>query len=150
MSILAMAAGLLLVFMLHIGFLAYRLLIGDLRLRKLDLYLVLVKKTADHYLQMQIAHAVQQRLFVLRIVYNLKRLILVTHLLQRLGNLIHVSLVFRPIPLVCIRRGNLCLSISDNACFCGERIASSGRRQLRNGADIACVKLLHFNGLAAL
>ena len=60
MPVLAVAAGLLFIFMLHIGFLANRLLIRNLRLGKLDFHLVFIKETADNHLQMQIAHTVEQ------------------------------------------------------------------------------------------
>ena len=99
---------------------------------------------------MQIAHAIQQSLFVLSIVYNPKCLVFMFHFLQSLGYLVHISLVLCPIPFVCIGRGNFCLTITDDSRLGGKGVACPGRRQFCNGSDIAGMEFFDLNGFIAL
>ena len=72
------------------------------------------------------------------------------HLLQCLGYLIHIAFILSFISLVCIRCRDLGLAIADNSCFRGKSITCSGCRQLRNGADVSRMQLLHLDRLASL
>ncbi len=99
---------------------------------------------------MLISHAVKQRLTVFRIVYGLHGQVFMADFLQSLGYFIHICLILRLITHVCIGRRKLKLTELDGGCLGRKAVAGSGRRQLRQSADVPCVKLRHLNGLIPL
>ncbi len=150
MSVLAVPAGLLFVFVFHIRLLPDGLPICNLGTIQLHLYLVLIQKPAYHDLQMLITHTVEQCLSVLGIVDNLQCQILMGHFLQCLRNLIHIPLVLGLIAHICIRCGDLRLTELDGRCLGGQAVSGSGSGKLGQSADIARMKLRNLNGLVAL
>ena len=81
MAVLSMSAGLLLIFIFHIGIFLDRLAECHFRLRQLNLYFIFIGKSAGNHFQMQVAHTVNQCLPVLRIVYHFHRRVFMRHLL---------------------------------------------------------------------
>ena len=71
-------------------------------------------------------------------------------LLQCLGNLIHIALVFGIVALICIGLWHLPLTKFDGSGPGGEAVPRPCRGQLGKSADISRVKLLYLDGLAAL
>ncbi len=81
MAVLSVSAGLLFIFIFHIGFPADRFTESNLRLRHLDLHFIFIFQTACHHIKMQIAHTVEQCLPVLGIVHHLQGQVFVHKLL---------------------------------------------------------------------
>ncbi len=150
MAVLAVAAGLLLIFILHIGLLADGLPVRHLGPGQLHVHLVLVQQTADHDVQMLVAHAVEQGLAVLRVVDHLQGQVFLGHLLQGLGNLVHVALVLGFIAHIGVRRGHVQLAVLNRGGLGGKAVACPGIAELGQRAQIPRVELRHLRGLVAL
>ena len=103
MTVLTMAAGLLLILVLDIRSLADCLAECDLRLLGLDLHLIFVLQTILNDIELQIAAAVQQRLVILSIIDSLEGRILCHDLLQSLLDLVDLILLHCPVADVGIR-----------------------------------------------
>ena len=99
---------------------------------------------------MLITHAIQKHLSVLCIIDISNRHVLMHHLLQRLGYLIHIGLIGYFISLIGIGHRHICLAILNGICLCGQCIARSCCRQLGNCPDITRVKLRYLIWLASL
>ncbi len=150
MSVLAMAAGLLLVLVLHVGVLADRLAEGNLGLLDLDLDVVLAGQFILDDLQVQIAHAVNQGLAVCGVVDRLEGRILGRNLCHRLRDLVDIRLVHGAVAKIRVGLGNLTLCIGHRAGFRGERIPGLYIRQFRQRTEIACMQLSDLTCLVAL
>ena len=150
MTILTVSAGLLLIFIFNVGFLADRLAVSNLRFGKFNLYFIFVFQTTCNHFQMLLTHAVKQSLTVLGIVDYAQRLIFVCQLLQRLGNLIDIRLVNRFIALCSIRLGIFGLRISNRICLGGKRITGLCAGQLCKCTEVAGMQLAHFDRFVAL
>ena len=150
MAILTMTAGLLFILIFHIGFLTYRLSIGNLGLGKLYLDLVFILQTACHNVQMLVTHAIDKGLMVFRVVHKNQCPILIRHFLQGLGNLVNISLIRRLITLCGIGLGKLGLRIRYRICLCREGISCLCSCQLCQRTQIPCMKLTHLYRLVAL
>ena len=145
-----MSAGLLLVLIFHVGILLDGLAISNLRLGQVNFHLILIQQSADDDLKMLIAHSVKEQLAVLGIVHGLHGQILVTDLLQSLGDLIHVALILGLITHVSIRRGDLEFTKLNGGSLRGKAVSGTGCGQFRKRADVAGMKLWNFHGLIAL
>ena len=150
MAVLTMSAGLLLVLSLHIRGLFDGLPVSHLGLIQFNLHLVFVQQAAGDDLQVLIAHAVQKKLAILCVIDHFYREILMGNLLKRLGNLVDIPLIFCLVPHIGVGRGNLPFTKLNRSVFGGQTVAGAGRRQLRQSADIPCVKFAYFHGLIAL
>ena len=150
MSVLAMAAGLLLVLVLHVGVLADRLAEGNLGLLDLDLDVVLAGQFILDDLQVQIAHAVNQGLAVCGVVDRLEGRILGRNLCHRLGDLVDVGLVYRPVAQVGVGLRDVHLGIGDRRRLCGEGISGLYDGELCESPQISCVELGDLCGPVAL
>ena len=148
-TVLTVSAGLLLIFCIHIRILADGLAERYLRACKLHIHFVFCQQLAHDDIKMLIAHAVDQRLTVFRVVDSLHGEILLHHLCERLGDLILLALVLCKVSLVGIRHGNIDARILDRRRLGGERFSGLCDVQLADRADIARVKLRHLNGPAA-
>ncbi len=104
-----MSAGLFLIFLSYLDFLADRLTVRNTRLGQDNLYLVLGKQLAGNDIEVHITHAVEKHLMVFLIVEGTDREILFHHLLQALCYLVDIALVLRVIALVGVRNADRCL-----------------------------------------
>ena len=111
MSVLAVSAGLFLILHIHIGVLADRLTERNLRRLQIDLHFISCGKLARRDLQMLVAHAVEKRLTVLAVIYNLQRHIFRRHPCKSLGHLILIALILNRVFHECIRYGIVGLRI---------------------------------------
>ena len=112
-----MSAGLLLVFVLHIRFLAQRLTERNLWLAQLNLYFIFGLKLACHYFQLLFADTVEQCLTHLTVIHDLECRVFLYHFLKCLRNLVVISLVDRLISHVCIRCRGSGTDIQDRICL---------------------------------
>ena len=99
---------------------------------------------------MLIAHAVKQSLPVLGVIDYLQRQILVGHLLQGLGNLIHVALVPGFVAHTGVGCGYFHPAVFHGRRLCSKAVSRLRVTQLRQRADISRMKLGHFHWLIAL
>ncbi|GFI34562.1 hypothetical protein IMSAGC014_01057 [Bacteroidaceae bacterium] len=102
MAVLSVPAGLFLIYILHIGIFLDRLPESNLGLGKLNFNLVFIEKLAGNHLQMQVAHTIKKHLPVLGIIHIFHGQVFMGYLLERLGNLVNISLILRIISHVCI------------------------------------------------
>ena len=143
-----MTAGLLLILRIYIRALADCLTECYFWLLKRHLYLVFRQKLACDDIQMLVAHTIKKCLPVLTVIDNLQSQVFLCHLCKSLSDLILLAFYFCTVSLVCIRCGNLDLSVCDRVCLCGERIA--GRCiEFADRTDITCVQLFYFDRTAA-
>ena len=150
MTVLTVSSGLFLVLIFHIGLFLDSLFVCDLRSVQLNLYFVFVQQSAYHDIQMLVAHTIEQGLTVFCIIYYFDGQILMGHLLQCLGDLIHVRLILRLIPHIGIRSGNIELAIFDGRGLGRETVAGSRCGQFRQCSDISGMQLADFDRLIAL
>ena len=99
---------------------------------------------------MLVAHTIEQSLTVFCIIYYFDGQILMGHLLQCLGDLIHVRLILRLIPHIGIRSGNIELAIFDGRGFGRETVAGSRCGQFRQCSDVSGMQFTDFDRLIAL
>ena len=148
MSVLSVSAGLLLIFVFHIGFLPERLAKCHLRSVQFHFYFIFLSKGTDDHGQVLITHTIEQSLTVLCIVDCLDGQVFIHHLRQRLGNLVFIAFFLCLICHISIRPGDLGLAKHHRYCLRRQGIAGLAAG-FSDGSDISCMKLVHFNGLIA-
>ena len=148
MTVLAMTAGLFLIFCFHICILADRLTESYFRFYQLYLNLIFGEDLADDNIQMLVAHTIEQCLTVLGIVDSLHGQIFLHDLGQSLCYLIIIALVLCIVAFVGIGNRKIRSAVLDRVVLRGKGITGL-RIQFSDSTDIACMKLRNLDGAAS-
>ncbi len=150
MTVLSVSAGLLLVFVFDIRCLLDRLAERDLGLFNLDCDIVFVLEHRLNDLQMEISHAVNQRLAVRGVVDRAESGIFCRNLRHCLRDLVDISLVDGTVTQIRIRDGKIHLRVHNRRCLCRQRIAGCDIAELRQSTEISRMQLRNLRRLVAL
>ena len=122
--------------------LADRLAVGDLGLADVGLDLELAQHAVDDHLEVQLAHAVDQRLAGFLVGFDLESRVLLAEPLQGVAHLLLVGLGFRLDRDGDHRLGEFDALQGDRRVGGGERVAGAGFLEADAGADVARVALV--------